>query len=149
MKRFEWVWTSLLALLVLSGVVAWATVSLDPAPQTPESIVQDFVTAYNSRDLPCMLSLATEDVEWMSVSSDGLSVETRGRDALRDNTASTFRSCPTCQASLEQVRRVGSRVTVVERSVWDSATGLMSRRSLSVYEFRGGLISRVYAFPAD
>lgn len=149
MKRLEYVWSALLATLIVSGAVVWAMASVQPTPQTPEQVVQDFVSAYNSRDLRCMLSLATEDVEWMNVSGGGLSVETRGREALRDTTESSFRSCPTCQASVEQVRRVGSRVTAVEREIWDTASGAMSRRSLSVYEFRNGLISRVYYFPAE
>lgn len=147
--RLEYVWSALLAAAVVSGAVLWALVSLEPVNRTPERTVQDFVGAYNKRDVTSMLALATDDIEWMSVSGQGMSIETRGREALRDTTESAFRSCPTCQAMIEQVRRAGSRVTAIEHAVWDTASGSMSRRSLSVYEFRDGLISRVYYFPAE
>jgi hypothetical protein len=147
--RLEYVWSALLAATVVSGAVFWATVSLEPSARTPERTVQDFVVAYNKRDLTSMLALATPDIEWMSVSPKGMSIETRGHDALRNTAESAFRECPSCQASIEQVRRAGSRVTAIEHASWDTASGSMSRRSLSVYEFRDGLISRVYYFPAE
>lgn len=149
MARLEYVWSTLLASAIVAGAVAWGMVSLEPKPPSPERIVEQFVGAYNARDVGRMLALATEDVEWMNVSPAGTSVETRGHIALRDTTESYFRSCPSCQASVEQVRRAGSRVTAVEQAMWGTGAGARSQRSLSVYEFRDGLISRVYYFPAD
>lgn len=149
MARLEYLWSALLAAAVVAGAVFWATVSLEPSKRTPERTVQDFVVAYNQRDVTRMLALATPDIEWMSVSPLGTSIETRGHDALRDTAELTFRECPTCTATIEQVRRAGSRVTAIEHSSWDTASGAMSRRSLSVYEFRDGLISRVYYFPSE
>ncbi len=93
MTRFEYVWSALIAALIVAVAVTWAMVSLEVEPSTPEQVVQDFVSAYNSRDLGCMLALATEDVQWMNVSDTGVSVETRGRDALRDTTERPLSLC--------------------------------------------------------
>ena len=115
----------------------------------PEKQVRAFVEAFNARDIDGMLALADENVQWLSVDGAKISVETEGKAALRESMTRYFRSCPTCKSSLEWIQRAGSRVTAMERANWTGKSGAKSQSGLSVYEFGGDKILRVYYFPAE
>ena len=51
------------------------------------------------------------------------------------------------QKSNEQ--RVRDYVAAREKASWQGKSGSKSQASLSVYEFRAGLIARVYYYPAE
>lgn len=114
-----------------------------------EKRVREFVGAFNARNVDAMLELADENVQWLSVDGAKVSVETEGKAALRESMGRYFRSCPSCKSSLEWIQSAGSRVTALERASWSGKSGAKSQRSLSVYEFLGGKILRVYYFPAE
>jgi len=115
----------------------------------PEQQVRAFVEAFNARDIDLMIAMADENVQWLIVDGAKISVETEGKAALRESMARYFRSCPSCKSSLEWIQRAGSRVTAMERASWTGKSGAKSQKSLSVYEFRGDKILRVYYFPAE
>ena len=115
----------------------------------PEKQVRAFIEAFNARDIDLMLALADENVQWLSVDGAKISVETEGKAALRESMVRYFRSCPTCKSSLEWIQRAGSRVTAMERASWSGKNGAKSQSGLSVYEFRGNKILRVYYFTAE
>ncbi len=136
-------------------LVAAVGVPVSPAPRAvnsslePEKQVRAFVDAFNARDIDGMLALAEENLQWLSVDGAKISVETEGKAALRESMARYFRSCPSCKSRLEWIQRVGSRVTAMERASWTGKSGPKSQSGLSVYEFGGDKILRVYYFPAE
>jgi hypothetical protein len=115
----------------------------------PEKQVRAFIEAFNARDIDGMLALADENVQWLTVDGAKISVETEGKAALRESMVRYFRGCPSCKSSLEWIQRAGSRVTAMERASWSGKSGPKSQSGLSVYEFRGGKILRVYYFSAE
>ncbi len=114
-----------------------------------EKLVRDFVAAFNARELEPMMTMASDNVQWLSVNSSKLSVEADGKAALRQTMERYFQSCPTCKSTLDWVQTAGSRVTAMEVASWSARTGKRAQRSLSVYEFSEGKILRVYYFPAE
>ena len=140
---------------VLAGsLVAVVTVSLEfgnaQVQSDRETLVREFVAAFNTRNIEGMLEVADENVQWLSIKETKVTIETEGKKALRESLERYFRGCPSCKSSLEWVRQSGSRLTAMERASWrDKSGGLKSQAGLSVYEFRNGKILRVYYFPAD
>lgn len=118
-------------------------------PEDQRATVRAFVEAFNARRIDDMLRLATEDVEWLTIQGTTVSVETSGREALRKSMSAYFTSCPTCRSQIEFGASTPSRVTAVETATWTNASAERSQRSLSIYEFSGPLIRRVYYFPAE
>jgi hypothetical protein len=114
-----------------------------------ESQVRDFVTAFNERNLDAMVSMADENIQWLSVDGAKITVETEGKAALRKSMEGYFRKCASCRSSLEWIQSAGNRVTALERASWTGKSGPMAQKSLSVYEFNEAGILRVFYFPAE
>src|SRR5262245_55749352 len=114
-----------------------------------EKQVRDFVAAFNIRDLTKMLELADDNIQWLNVNGAKISIETEGKAALKASMEKYFRGCSTCKSSLEWVQAAGSRVSAREIAHWTSKSGQKEQSSLSVYEFQGDKIIRVYYFPAE
>lgn len=114
-----------------------------------EKRVREFLAAFNDRKIDRMLELAAENIQWMHIDGAKVSIEVEGKAALRQSMERYFRSCSSCKSSLEWVQTAGSRVTAMERASWSGKDGPKSQRSLSVYEFQGDKILRVYYFPAE
>ncbi len=108
-----------------------------------------FVAAFNARDIDTMLSMATDEVEWISVSGVKLVIETSGKDALRKSMTAYFKSCPTCQSQIDVSAVTTSRLAAVETASWKVKDSPRSQRSLSVYEFENSRIRRVYYYPVE
>ena len=111
--------------------------------------VRDYVAAYNQRNIDTMLRRVTEDIQWLSMAGDKITVETQGKPKLRESMAAYFKTSPTAKSELEWVQATAARVAAREKASWQGKSGSKSQSSLSVYEFRGGLISRVYYYPAE
>jgi hypothetical protein len=114
-----------------------------------EKTVKNFVAAFNAQDTEAMSKLVTEDVQWLSISADKISVETEGKSALRSAMSDYFKSCPTCRSKLTKVIATQDRVSAIETASWQSKNGAKRQSSVSVYEFSGTLIRRVYYFPSE
>jgi hypothetical protein len=112
-------------------------------------IVREFVAAFNARDSVAMSKLVAEDVQWLSISGDSVSIETDGKSVLISAMDGYFQSCPTCRSHIKEMIASGERVSAIEEAVWEGRDGPRRQRSLSVYEFSGKLIKRVYYFPAE
>ena len=122
----------------------------NPLPEDEhEKRVQEFVDAFNTREIDRMLSLVDENIQWLHIDGEKITVNTNGKVALRDSMTRYFKSCVSCKSSLEGLRTAGNRVTAMERASWTSKQGPKSQSSLSVYEFKDGKIFRVYYFPAE
>ena len=138
------------ALVVIAGCIlaeSYATLARQPANH--ETVVRKFEAAFNKHDVAAMTALVADDVQWLSVNGDKLSVETSNKAALSAWLTSYFKNCPSCHSEFEAVMVAGSFVTVHERAVWEGKSGPKTQRSLSVYEVRNGLIRRVWYYPAE
>jgi hypothetical protein len=111
--------------------------------------VKGFVDAFNARNIDAMLNSVEEDIQWLSIDGTKISVEVEGIKPLRKYMEGYFQNCTSCRSELITVRQVGNRVTALERASWTGKTGQKSQASMSVYEFRGNRISRVYYFPVE
>ena len=119
------------------------------APKTNEQRVRDYVSAFNDRAIDTMLAMVSDDIQWLSVDGDKISVETQGKPKLRESMAAYFKANPSAKSELQWVQVTASRVAAMERASWQSQSGPRSQAGLCVYEFRDGLISRVYYYPVE
>ena len=139
---------TLLLLTILSSFYSENTV-LGSRIDDHEKHVRDFVAAFNARDLNKMLELADDNIQWLNVNGVKISIETEGKAALKASMEKYFNECSTCKSTLEWVQSAGSRVSAREIAHWTSKSGPKEQSSLSVYEFQGDKIIRVYYFPAE
>jgi hypothetical protein len=114
-----------------------------------EQRVRDYVSAFNKHDIDTMLGMVSDDIQWLSVAGDKITVETQGKSKLRESLAAYFKSTASVKSELEWVRVTASRVAALERAAWQAKSGPKSQASLSIYEFNGGLICRVYYYPVE
>jgi ketosteroid isomerase-like protein len=138
-----------LALITFLCLVASPTGRTADATKSNDQRVRDYVAAFNKKDVETMLSMVTEDIQWLNVAGDKISVETQGKAKLRESMTGYFKSTPTAKSELEWVQATSVRVAALERASWQTKSGPKSQKSLSVYEFRGELICRVYYYPAE
>lgn len=145
---------TLVGLLVLSCVactnaMADANTSVDPATPRLESLTARFISAFSRGSVEVMLEQVSEDVELVSLVEAVASVDVSGKTALRNFLVRYFGRVSDARSELEWTQVSGSRVVALERVTWTSTTGRLSRRSLSVYEYKDGKIRRVWYFPAE
>ncbi|MEJ0089486.1 MAG: nuclear transport factor 2 family protein [Limisphaerales bacterium] len=140
--------TFLTLLAVLTLVATPASFAAD-TPASNEQRVRDYVAACNKREVDTMLSMVADDIQWLTVTGDKITVETQGKPQLRASMEAYFKSTPSAKSELEWVQATASRVAALEHASWQGKSGPKSQASLSVYEFRGGLISRVYYYPVE
>jgi hypothetical protein len=138
-----------LVLLALLCLIATPESFAAETPKPNEQRVRDYVSAFNKREIDTMLNMVSDDIQWLSVAGDKITVETQGKAKLRESMAAYFKSLPSVKSELEWVRVTASRVAALERATWQGKSGPKSQASLSVYEFTGGLISRVYYYPVE
>ena len=119
------------------------------AAKANEQSVHDYVSAFNLRQIDAMMNMVSDDIQWLSVVGDKITVETQGKASLRESLTSYFKSTPSAKSELEWVRASASRIAVLERVGWQGKSGLKSQASLAVYEFSGKLISRIYYYPVE
>jgi len=134
-----------IALLLMTA----STVQSAGAPSPQVAVVKRFIVAFNAHDSAAMASLVIDDIEWLSINAEQISTETKGKDELIKTVDSYFKSCPSCRTRLSDIASTPNRVSAIEIASWQGAKGSRSQRSISVYEFSGELISRVYYFPAE
>lgn len=119
--------------------------------QMPDNVntVEQFVAAFNAQDSNAMASLVVDDIEWLSIVGNKVIVEVKGKHNLIKSMNDYFKSCSTCKSALSEIVSTKSRVSAVEIASWQGNNGPKSQRAISVYEFSGGMISRVYYFQAE
>lgn len=120
-----------------------------PAAAGPEKLVALFIEAFNAQDVDAMGRLVTEDVQWLSIDGKSVAVETGTKQELLTSMGKYFKSCPSCRSSLSGVIATADRLSAIEVARWETPKGKKEQRGISVYEFSGPLISRVYYFPVE
>ncbi len=137
---------------VVLATAVWLTLNF-PAftqePQSPPTVVRAFVAAFNAQSIDDMLKLTSDDIEWLSVDGAKISIETAGKEALRSSMLGYFKRCPTCRSEIQISGSTAVRVAAIETASWQGKNGTQRQSSLSVYQFEGGLIRRVYYYPVE
>jgi hypothetical protein len=118
------------------------------AQTVASDVVQSYVSAYNEHDVDKMQTLVTDDVRWMSINNDKITLESSGKKELAESMRSYFEGLPSTRARLTGVRSLGDFVTVIEESGWESKGEMKSQCAVSVYELKEGLILSVWYFAA-
>ena len=112
-------------------------------------IVYGYIAAFNTRDIDAMLEMVADDVQWLSIDGDKITVEAKCKEVLRSSMVEYFKSCASCRSRLTHTFSTNSRVSALEVASFETSTGVQEQRSVSLYEFSNGLIKRVYYFPAE
>lgn len=114
-----------------------------------EALVRKFIDAFNRHDPDAMMTMMAPDIQWLSIDGDRIASEGASREAVGASMRKYFKSCPSCRSRLEGVVASAHRLSAIEVAQWKKGEVSKEQRSLSVYEFAGPLISRVYYFPAE
>ena len=134
--------TTLFALMVMPLVYA-------SEPPSHLASVEGLVAAFNEHDSDAMAKFLTDDVVWLSIANGNVAVEANGKSELITSMNAYFESCPTCRSEISEAISTPARTSAREIASWEGKAGPRSQRSLSIYEFSGELIHRVYYFPAE
>ena len=121
----------------------------ETAEQKQQQIVQQYIQEFNAQDTEAMLKMVTSDVQWLSIDGETIAKESNSKEELRIGMQSYFESCRSCRSRLAGMFSTGSRVSAVEIASYQTSSGKKEQSSVSVYEFSGDLIKRVYYFPSD
>lgn len=111
-------------------------------------VVTQFINAFNSKNLGVMLQLTNQDVHWMSVSGQQLSVETNSQSALEKAMTEYFESIPSARSDLVSISYSGPFVHTVEQAFWISGGLEKSQCSMAIYQLDNSKISQVWYFPS-
>lgn len=119
------------------------------ATKSYEKIVHSYMAAFNAHDTEAMMAMVTDDVQWLSINGPTITTETNSKAELRKGMNEYFSACPSCRSSLANIFTTRGRVSALEIAGTESPQGGRKQQSLSVYEFSGMLIKRVYYFPVE
>jgi ketosteroid isomerase-like protein len=109
--------------------------------------VENFVEAFNRHDIDAMLELTTDDLRWMSLANEQLSIEASNQRELREAMASYFASTPSARAEIRSITESGPFVHTVEEALWSSHGAKKNQCSMAVYEILEGNVHNVWYFP--
>lgn len=115
----------------------------------PLALVQNLIDAFNAHDVDTMMTMVSNDIQWLSIGADSVVKETDGKHALRKAMRDYFKAIPSARSEIEGALPSGSFVAVRERAFWSTEQGERSQTSLAVYEIGEGKILRVWYFPAE
>ncbi|WP_164118818.1 nuclear transport factor 2 family protein [Sphingorhabdus sp. Alg239-R122] len=138
------------ALVPLAAVLALSACAHVPAA-TPSGELRTataYVDAYNSRDLPAMLVLMHDEVQWLSIKGSEVEVFANGKADLAKQMESYLASPMVTTSEIDGSVRDGRFVAVREIARWRDGEGKSRAQSaLAVYEIESGLVRRVWYYP--
>ena len=137
-------WAVAVMIALLSSCAS--TPSKQAAPASPLTIVEQYLSALNRRDLLMLTAYVTPDVTWYSIVKGERITEVSGRQALAQTLTNYFASTQKTEWAIEQAIVVAQTVSVRERSQWRADDGNGERSSLAVYEIVDGRIARITYF---
>ncbi|WP_370339413.1 nuclear transport factor 2 family protein [Parvularcula marina] len=133
------------AILLLTGIG-----HAEPA-EMPASrdVIEDFVAAYNAKDLDGMMALAHPDIEWIAIDGSESEVFSAGTAALAEEMTGHFSSATFPHSELSNWSVNDDFVAVTETARWTGADGEeKAQSSIAVYQLEEGLIRRVWYYPS-
>ena len=136
-------------LCLLAGCAPHKTRNANLEEPETEALIRQYVAAFNAHDIAAMLALATDDISWVRVTGDRVSVATTGKEALEKAMSTYFENTPSARSEIEALMTAGVLVTVRERAHWTGKNGPKSQMALAVYQVKEGKINRVWYYPAE
>ncbi|WP_299194491.1 nuclear transport factor 2 family protein [uncultured Erythrobacter sp.] len=139
---------------VLAGLLALTSLPAlahgeEAAPDPQRAIVSAYVDAYNQRNLDAMLALMHDDVQWLSVEADTVTVFADGKADLATQMRDYMTSPMVTTSEVSAGFVDGNFVAVTEIARWTNGEGEEREQSaLAVYEIEDGLVRRVWYYPA-
>lgn len=139
-------WNPVPALLLLVGLLS-TSCAAPPSEPALEGPVHEFIEAFNAHDVNRMATLVHEDITWLAVQGDSVSVQSQGVDMLKSGLSGYFEAIPSALSTVEAVMEADRFVSVWERAHWESNGQPASQSSLAVYEVVDDRIKRVWYYP--
>ena len=90
-----------------------------------------------------------DDIKWMSVEGNKISVKTNDKQKLKQAMAEYFKGSSSANSSKSQMLSYGTFVSGIEKASWLSKGKMKSQCSAVVYQFKEGLILNVWYYPAE
>lgn len=117
---------------------------------TPEAVVlRAYLDAFNRHDPAAVAATLSPAVKWFSLSSDQLSTDGEGRDAVHTWLTGYFKSLPDVRSEISDLTQNGPYLSFRERASWTAKDGTRrSQQSLGTAEIRENLLTRIWYFPA-
>jgi len=126
-----------------------STVSAHEKPkQAGQSIVENYTAAYNAKDAEAMGRLMHDDIQWLTVKDDQISITVQGKSDMVTGLTGYFKGPMTITSTLSGWGINSIYVSVVETASWTSKSGeKRAQSSNALYQIENGLIHRVWYFP--
>lgn len=116
------------------------------AQDVPE-LIQQQTDAFNNNDLDKMTAQLHEGFKWYWIKADELVLEVEGKEAFRSAMESYYQSIPTVQSEIVELSVLGNRASFLEKVSYTTDQGKHGEsRALGTYEFKDGLIYRVWYY---
>lgn len=119
--------------------------AMDESGDSLVSKVKQYIAFYNAADIEGMQHMMADNIRWMSVANDKVSVETENKQQLTQAMSQYFQSAGT-QSEMLQSHTVGNFVSGIEKASWQSDGKLRSQCSPVIYEFNADKIKNVWYF---
>ena len=141
--------TRLAALLLFGALSACATLNPETAGEE-NPVVLAYTEAFNARDAMTMGEMMHEDIEWLSITDDGVEYVALGRDDLVRDMKDYFEYPNAVTSKLSGWALAGPYVSTAETVAWTDEDGVSQTQSaLVVYEVTDDQhIRRIWYYPA-
>jgi len=113
------------------------------------AVVDAYAAAFNRHDAAAAASLLAADLQWLAIDNGEAKLEATGRAAMQQWLQNYFAAVPDVRSEMESFARGTQRVAVYECVRWRGESGAQRRCAHGLFEVRGGLIQRVWFWPAE
>lgn len=141
---------SIMCVAAMAFAALASCASMIPAPDNDEhAIISAYTEAYNDRDVAAMSALMHPDIQWLAIEGDKVEIYADGKADLIAQMTDYVASPAATTSSLGTPIADGPYLAVRETARWSQTDGTPAEQSaLAVYEISGGLILRVWYYPA-
>lgn len=151
---FAAVLCTLLAGCSPQGSTSGGSDSSGTASRSPQAVanierLKAYNAAFNRHDVDAMMSMVSQDIEWLSVNGAAMAVEAQGAAALRESMIRYFAlpNVENPQSSHGPYVVDGPFIAVQETATWGPEGERSSQSSLAVYEIETDKVRRVWYYP--
>ena len=138
----------ILAATLLSACGGSAVTRPNASP-TAQAVVTAYLAAFNRHDADAAAAWLAPDLQWLAIDGGQSKLEASGREAMRLWLQAYFQSTPDVRSEIDSLARGAQRVAVYECVSWRGSEGAQRRCAHGLYEVQGGLIQRVWYWPAE
>lgn len=110
------------------------------------SVVERFIEAYNQQDVEQMVKLSSDEIHWMMLLNDELSVEASSSAELREAMEVYFDYLTTARSELLSISGSGDFVYTLEKAYWQEGGESRHQCSMAVYQIEADKIKNVWYF---